>query len=151
MKQTRLAKIFATGVACAAALGTALAQQQLQPHQQLQQQQQQQQTSTTANAATGTATTATAKGTFAAYTPGSTNFMFRPSPNAAPVRYYHTKGTVIVDPQGRTVDQSEIRPGVGATLYYTTEGDRMTVHKIVVGQPTAAYEKKETKTTKEKP
>jgi len=27
----------------------------------------------------------------------------------------------------------------------------MTVHKIVVGQPTAAYEKKETKTTKEKP
>jgi len=77
--------------------------------------------------------------------------MFRPSPNAAPVRYYHTKGTVIVDPQGRTVDQSEIRPGVGATLYYTTEGDRMTVHKIVVGQPTAAYEKKETKTTKEKP
>src|SRR6266403_692577 len=76
------------------------------------------------------------RGTIATYDPGSDHFMFRPLPKAAPVRYYQTKDTVIVDLQGRTANQSEIRPGIGATMYYTPSGDRMIVRKIVLGQPT---------------
>jgi len=155
MKQTRLLKTLVAGLLCAAALGTALAQrgmqqvpqQQPSSFQQLPQQQQQQQTT---SSTTSTAAMATTSGTIAQYTSGSDHFMFRPSPNAAPVRYYQTKETVIVDTEGRTIDQSELRPGVGATMYYTKSGDRMIVHKIVVGQPTSASEKKTTKPTKKK-
>src|SRR5205823_5638916 len=63
-----------------------------------------------------------------------TDFTFRPSPNATAVRYYQTKNTAIVDAEGHAVDQSAVRPGVGATIYYTTSGDRMIVQKIVVNE-----------------
>jgi hypothetical protein len=147
MKQTRLVKILAAGAVFAAALGTAIAQQP--PAQE--RLRQQQTTRTSANPATSTATMATATGTFATYAPGATNFTFRPSPNATPVRYYQTKNTAIVDAEGHAVDQSAVRPGVGATIYYTTSGDRMIVQKIVVSE-SPATEKKGAKTaTKTKP
>jgi hypothetical protein len=159
MKQTSLLKTLVAGALCAAALGTALAQrgmqqvpqqgpsvqQQSSSFQQIPQRQQQEQTT---SSKTGTTTMVTTTGTFTTYDSGSDHFMFRPSPNAAPVRYYQSKDTVIVDAQGRTVDQSEIRPGVGATMYYTKSGDRMIVHKIVLGQPTSAAAKKAARTTK---
>jgi hypothetical protein len=153
MKQTRLVKILAAGVTCAG-LSVALAQQPQQPAQQQlpqQQQQQQQTTSTTTNPATGTATMATATGTFATYAPGSTNFMFRPSPNAAPVRYYQTRNMAIVDAEGHAVDQSTLRPGVGATIYYITSGDRMIVQKIVVSESTGTEKKGAKTATKPRP
>jgi hypothetical protein len=156
MKQTRLTKILAVGALCTAALGTALAQRGMQqvPQQgssvqQLPQRQQQQQQTTSST--TGTATMATATGTIATYTSGSDHFMFRPSPDAAPVRYYHTKDTVIVDAEGHAVDQSALRPGTGATMYYTTSGDRMIVRKIVVGESTAPEKKGAKTATKPKP
>ena len=159
MKQTRLLKMLVAAALCAAALGTALAQrgmqqvpqpgpsfqQQSSSFQQIPQRQQQEQTT---SSKTGTATMVTATGTITTYDPGSDHFMFRSSPNAAPVRYYQSKDTAIVDAQGRTVDQSEIRPGVGATMYYTKSGDRMIVHKVVLGQPTSAGAKKAARTTK---
>jgi hypothetical protein len=163
MKQTRLLKMLAAAAIYVAALGTAVAQRGMQQvpqqgssfqqqgssFQQMPQQQQQQQQTTSST--TRAAAMATTTGTIAKYDPGSDYFMFRPSTKAAPVRYYQTKDTAIVDAQGHTVDQSELRPGVEATIYYTTSGDRMIVRKIVLGGSTAVSEKKANRTIKKKP
>jgi hypothetical protein len=142
MKQTRLVKILAGGAACAAALGIALAQETTT-------------TTTTRDPVTGTTTTesatTTSTGTIAAYTPDSDYIMFRTSTATAPVRYYYTKDTTILDPEGHTVTWSAIRPDMPATVYYTNVGDRVVVRKVVLSQPTAVYEKKETTTTTTKP
>ena len=137
MKQTRLVKILAGGAACAAALGIALAQE----------------TTTTTDPVTGTTTSATTTttGTIAAYTPDSDYFTFRTSPDVAPVRYYYTNDTTILDPEGHTVAWSAIRPDMPATVYYTNVGDRVVVRKVVLSQPATIYEKKETTTTTTKP
>jgi hypothetical protein len=141
MKQMRVIKISAAGAACAAALGIAFAQETT--------------TTTTTNPVTGTTTTesatTTSTGTIAAYTPDSDYIMFRTSTAAAPVRYYYTKETTILDPEGHTVTWSAIRPDMPATVYYTNVGDRVVVRKVVVSQPTTVYEKKETTTTTTKP
>jgi len=138
MKQTRLVKILTAGVLCAAALGVALAQET---------------TTTTVDPVTGTTTTATTStaGTITAYTPDSDYIMFRTAPDAAPVRYYYTKDTTIVDPEGHIVTWSAIRPDMPATVYYTNVGDRIVVRKIVLAQPTTIYKKEETTTTTTKP
>src|SRR6266702_5817495 len=139
MKQTRLMKILAAGVACAAAFGIALAQETT--------------TTTTTDPVTGTTTSATTTttGTIAAYTPDSDYFTFRTAPDVAPVRYYYTKETTILDPEGHTVAWSAIRPEMPVTVYYTNVGDRVVVRKVVLSQPAAVYEKKETTTTTTKP
>jgi len=77
--------------------------------------------------------------------------MFRTSTAAAPVRYYYTKDTTILDPEGHTVAWSAIRPDMPATVYYTNVGDRVVVRKVVLSQPATVYEKKETTTTTVKP
>ena len=141
MKQTRLVKILAAGVACAAAVGIAFAQETT--------------TTTTTNPVTGTTTTesatTTSTGTIVTYAPDSDYITFRTTAEAAPVRYYYTKETTIVDPEGHTVTWSAIRPEMPATVYYTNVGDRVVVRKVVLSQPAAVYEKKETTTTTTKP
>ena len=138
MKQTRLVKILAGGAACAAALGIALAQETTT-------------TTTTRDAATGTTTTesatTTSAGTIVNYAPDSDYIMFRSSTAPAPVRYYYTKDTTILDPEGHTVAWSAIRPDMPATVYYTNVGDRVVVRKVVLSQPAAVYKKEETTTT----
>jgi len=138
MKQTRLVKILTAGVAGAAALGIALAQETTT-------------TTTTADPVTGTtttqATTTTSAGTIVTYTPDSDYFMFRTAPTAAPARYYYTRDTAIVDPDGRTVSWSAIRPDMPATIYYTTVGDRVLVRRVVLSQPPAVIKHEETTTT----
>src|SRR6059058_402410 len=128
MKQTRLVKILAAGVACAAALGIALGQE------------------TTTTTTTQATTTSTA-GTIVTYTPDSDYFMFRTAPSAAPARYYYTRDTAILDPEGRTVTWSAIRPDMPVTIYYTTVGDRVLVRKVVLSQPPAVIKHEETTTT----
>jgi hypothetical protein len=139
MKQTRLTKILVTAVACAAALGVALAQETT--------------TTTTTDPVTGTTqqTTVTSAGTITAYTPDSEYIMFRTSADAAPVRYYYTKDTTILDPEGHTVTWSAVRPDTPATVYYTNVGDRVVVRKIVLAQPSTIYKKEETTTTTTRP
>jgi hypothetical protein len=138
MKQTRFVKILAAGVACATAVATVLAQETTT-------------TTTTADPATGTtttqATTTTSAGTIVTYTPDSDYFMFRTAPTAAPARYYYTRDTAIVDPAGRSVSWSAIRPDMPATVYYTTIGDRVLVRKVVLSQPPAVIRHEETTTT----
>src|SRR2546421_8051390 len=135
MKETTLAKILA--VACGLSLATALAQTST--------------TVTTKDAATGTAvsetSTTTSSGTITTYTPGTDYITFRTGgTTGAPVRYYYSKDTTILDPEGRTVTWSAVRPDLPATVYYVREGDRMLARKIVLSKP-AVIEKKETTTT----
>ena len=142
MKQTRLVKILAGGAACVAALGIAFAQETTT-------------TTTTRDPVTATTTTesatTTSAGTIVNYAPDADYIMFRSSTAPAPVRYYYTKDTTILDPEGHTVAWSAIRPDMPATVYYTNVGDRVVVRKVVLSQPATVYEKKETTTTTTKP
>jgi len=126
--------MLVAGVACVAAVTLAMAQET---------------TTTTTNPATGTTTTATttSTGTITAYTPDSDYISFRTTTDAAPVKYYYTKDTTILDPTGRTVTWSAIRPDLPATVYYVREGDRMLVRKIVLTKPATTIEKETTTTT----
>ncbi len=137
MKQTRLTKILAAAVLCTIALGMALAQTTT--------------TTTTIDPVTGTTTTqqatTTAAGTIVTYTPDSDYLMFRTASGAAPVRYYYTKDTTILDPEGHVVTWSAVRPDLPATVYYSTVGDRVVVRKIVLAQPATVYKREETTTT----
>jgi len=133
MKDNTLAKIFAISAACAIAVSAALAQTT---------------TTVTTNAEPVTAELTTRTGSFVTYTPGEEYFTFRTTPAAAPVRYYYTRETTFVDPTGRTVELSEIRPDLPATVYYVTDGNRMIVRKVVLSKPAGAViEKRETTTT----
>jgi len=140
MKQTRLMKILAASLLCAASLAIALAQTTT--------------TTTTTDPVTGTTTTqqttTSAAGNIVTYTPDSDYFMFRTASGATPVRYYYTKDTTVVDPEGRVVTWSAIRPDTAATVYYSTVGDRVVVRKVVLAQPAqpaAVIKHEETTTT----
>lgn len=133
MKQNRLAKLLAATAACAFAISVASAQQ----------------TTTVTTDPTGTTTTSTttAAGTIMGYNPDRDFVTFRTRTDSAPVRYYYNKETAIVDPEGHTVTWSDIRPDMPATVYYTTEGDRMVVRRIMLNQPVTVYKKETTTTT----
>src|SRR5437667_2846737 len=138
MKQTGLKKILAAVAIYAAAVGLAIAQQTT--------------TTTTTDPVTGTTTTqqttTSSVGNIVTYTPDSDYFTFRTAANAAPVRYYYTKDTTVVDPGGRIVNWSAIRPDLPATIYYSTVGDRVVVRKVVLAsQPAAVIKHEETTTT----
>ena len=144
MKQTTLVKLLAVGAAGAVALITAFAQE----------------TSTTTTTTGGTtgvseSTTSTStlngSGTITAYTPGSDYITFRTESSTTPVRYYYTKKTVLVDPEGRTVEWSALKPDMPVTYTYTKDGDRMVVTKVTLAKPLSYYETKETTTTTTKP
>jgi hypothetical protein len=138
MKQTRLAKLLTVGVAYAVALGIALAQETTT-------------TTTTTDPVTGTTTTqqttTNTAGTIVTYTPDSDYFMFRTTPDVAPARYYYTRDTTVVDPEGHVLNWSAIRPDTPATIYYTKVGDRVLVRKVVLSQPARVYKHEETTTT----
>src|SRR5204862_2727118 len=98
MKQIRLTKILAAGLVCVASLELALAQTST--------------TTTSTDPVTGTTTTqqttTSTAGNIVTYTPDSDYFMFRTPSGPAPVRYYYTKDTTVVDPTGRTVTWSAV-------------------------------------------
>jgi hypothetical protein len=144
MKQTTLVKLLAAGTAGAVALSTAFAQETST-------------TTTTTGSTNGVSesTTSTStlngSGTITAYTPGSDYIMFRTESNTTPVKYYYTKQTVLVDPEGRTVEWTALKPDMPVTYTYTKEGDRMVVTKVTLAKPLSSYETKETTTTTTKP
>jgi hypothetical protein len=136
MKQIRLVKILAAVLAVT--VGTAVAQQTTT-------------TTTSVDPVTGTKTTesstVTSQGTIVNYAPSSDYITFRSTTETAPIRYYYDKTTTILDPEGRTVTWSAVRPDEPATVYYVRDGDRMIVRKIILSKPGTVYEKKETTTT----
>jgi hypothetical protein len=142
MKETRLMKILAAGAACALALSTAFAQTSS--------------TTTTTSAggvseSTMSTSTLSGSGTITAYTPGSDYITFRSETTTAPVKYYYTKKTVLVDPTGRTVEWSALKPDMPATYTYVREGDRMVVSKITLAKPVVVEKETTTTTTTTKP
>jgi hypothetical protein len=143
MKQGRLVTLLAVGTASAIALSSALAQETS--------------TTTTTSGAGGvsqstTTTSLNGAGTITAYTPGSNYIMFRSEASAAPVRYYYTNKTVLVDPEGHTVAWSALRPDMPATYTYVKEGDRMVVTRVTLARPVVIEkETTTTTTTREKP
>jgi hypothetical protein len=144
MKQTTLVKLLAASTAGAVALSTAFAQESSTT------------TTTTAgstgvNESTTSTSTLNGSGTITAYTPGSDYIMFRSESSTTPVRYYYTKKTVLVDPEGRTVEWTALKPDMPVTYTYTKEGDRMIVSKITLTKPLSSYETKETTTITTKP
>src|SRR6266550_4175306 len=92
----------------------------------------------------------TGSGTITAYTPGSDYIMFRREASTTPVKYYYTKSTVLVDPEGHTVEWTALRPGMPVTYTYVKEADRMVVTKVTLAAR-LPVEKKETETTTTKP
>src|SRR4051794_26068249 len=141
MKRNRLITLLAAGAVSAIALTTAFAQTSATT------------TTTTKPAVTSsTSTTAStssidATGTISTYTPGTDYISFRSETSAAPVKYYYTKSTTIVDPEGKTVEWSALRPDMPVRYSYVKEGDRMVISKITLTKPVSYYEEKTTTTT----
>jgi hypothetical protein len=139
MKQSTLIKMVSAGAAGAVALSTAFAQTSS--------------TTTTTSAGDVSASTTTSSsslsgsGTITAYTPGSDYISFRTETSTTPVKYYYTKKTVLVDPDGKTVEWSALKPDMPVSYSYVKEGDRMVVSKVTLAKPVSYYEKKETTTT----
>ena len=129
-------KILATGMACVVA-ATAFAQTSS--------------TTTTTNAGGTAVSTSTTDlngaGTITAYTPGSDYISFRSETTTTPVKYYYTKKTVLVDPDGKVVEWTALRPEMPVTYTYVKDGDRMVVTKVVLTKPATVYKKEETTTT----
>jgi hypothetical protein len=140
MKQTRLIKMLVGGAVCAVAFTTAFAQDESSTT-----------TTTTAGAAGVTTSSSTSTvsgaGTITAYTPGSDYITFRTETDMAPVKYYYTKKTVLVDADGKPVEWSLLRPDLPVRYEYVKDGDRMVVSRVVVTKPLATFEKRETTTT----
>ena len=155
MKQNRLMTLLAAGAVSAIALSTAFAQ-----------------TSTTTTATTNspgvttnspgittnaatTSTTSTStvdgSGTITTYTPGSDYISFRTETSSAPVKYYYTKTTTIVDSDGKTVEWSMLKPDMPVKYTYVKDGDRMVISRITLAKPVSYSEKTTTTTTTTKP
>ena len=108
-------------------------------------------TTTTTNAGGTAVSTSTTElngaGTITAYTPGSDYISFRSETTTTPVRYYYTKKTVLVDPDGKVVEWTALRPEMPVTYTYVKDGDRMVVTKVTLTKPVEVYKKEETTTT----
>ena len=141
MKRNRLMTLLAAGAVSAIALTTAFAQISAT-------------TTTTTNPAVTTSSSTTTStssidgtGTITTYTPGSDYISFRTETSAEPVKYYYTKSTTIVDPEGKTVEWSSLKPNMPVRYTYVKEGDRMVISKITLTKPVSYYEEKTTTTT----
>jgi hypothetical protein len=141
MKRNRLITLLAAGAVSAIALTTAFAQTSAT-------------TTTTTNPAVTTSSSTTTStsildgtGTITSYTPGSDYISFRSETSAEPVKYYYTKSTTIVDPEGKTVEWSMLKPNMPVRYTYVKEGDRMVISKITLTKPVSFYEEKTTTTT----
>ena len=141
MKRNRLITLLAAGAVSAIALTTAFAQTSAT-------------TTTTTNPAVTTSSSTTTStstldgtGIITAYTPGSDYISFRSETSAEPVKYYYTKSTTIVDPEGKTVEWSALKPNMPVRYTYVKEGDRMVISRITLTKPVSYYEEKTTTTT----
>jgi len=141
MKQNRLMKLLAAGAVSAIALTTAFAQTST--------------TTTTSDSATAVTKTSTStmdgSGTITTYTPGTDYISLRTETTSTPVKYYYTKSTTIVDPEGKTVEWTMLKPDMPVKYTYVKDGDRMVISKITLAKPVAEYEKTTTTTTTTKP
>src|SRR5437764_5274811 len=132
MKQNRFTKILAAGAVCVFALGTTLAQESNT-------------TTVTTGGADVSTTTSTSTmdgtGTITAFAPSSDYITLRTETSTEPVKYYVSKQTTVVDPAGRAVEMSMLRPDMPVHYTYTREGDRMVITKVTLEEPISYYKK----------
>ena len=89
--------------------------------------------------------TTTYSGTVSEIDPSSSTITIRSETAPAPTKYTYTKETVFADPQGHVVSYDTVRD-TPVTVYYTREGDRMIVSKVVTTKPVVT-ERRESTTT----
>ena len=139
MNNSRLMKILATGTAGVLAVSTVSAQTSSTV------------TTTSDGRAVSSTTTRTTDldgtGVVTAYVPGERVVTVRSEKETAPVRYYYTDKTTLVDPEGRAVEWSALRPDMPVRYTYVNEGGRMVVTKVTVQKPVTVIEKETTTTT----
>lgn len=141
MKHTPLMKLLAVGAVSAVALSTAFAQATKET------------TTTTTVPSTGVSSSSTTTssldgtGTITTYSPGTDYISVRTTSSDAPVKYYTSKTTTVVDSTGAPVDMALLRSDLPVRYTYVKEGDRMVVSKITVQKPVAEIKKTETTTT----
>jgi len=151
MKQNRI-KMLAVGAVSALALSTSFAQTTTQ------------ETTTSTGTGAGVSATTTTGGTtgvsaststsmldgtgmITTYSPGTDYISFRSTASTAPVKYYTSKTTTVVDQTGAPVDMALLRSDLPVKYTYVKEGDRMVVSKITVQKPLAEIKKTTTTTT----
>ena len=89
--------------------------------------------------------TTTYSGTVSEIDPSSSTITIRSETAPAPTKYTFTKETVFADPQGHVVTYDAIR-NTPVTVYYTREGDRMIVSKVVTTKPVVTEHRESTTT-----
>ena len=89
--------------------------------------------------------TTTYSGTVSEIDPSSSTITVRSETASAPTKYVFTKETVFADPQGHVVSYDTIK-NAPVTVYYTREGDRMIVSKVVTTKPVVTEHRESTTT-----
>jgi hypothetical protein len=143
MKHTPLMKLLAVGTVSVVALSTAFAQTTTEKSST---------TTTAGGAGVSTSTTSSTSsldgtGTITTYSPGTDYISVRTTTSEAPVKYYTSKTTTVVDQTGAPVDMSLLRSDLPVKYTYVKDGDRMVVSKITVQKPVAEIKKETTTTT----
>ena len=87
----------------------------------------------------------TYSGTVSDIDPSSSTITLRSETATAPTKYTFTKETVFADPQGHVVSYDAIR-NAPVTVYYTRDGDRMVVSKVVTTKPVVTEHRESTTT-----
>lgn len=139
MKNTPLMKLLAVGTVSVVALSSTFAQVTTEKS-----------TTTSAGGAVSTSTSTSSldgTGTITTYSPGTDYISVRTTSSEAPVKYYTSKTTTVVDQTGAPVDMSLLRSDLPVKYTYVKEGDRMVVSKITVQKPVAEIKKETTTTT----
>src|ERR1700759_1599162 len=111
----KLTQLLAVGAASAVALSPAFAQTSTKET-----------TTTTSAGGVSSTTTSTSSldgtGMITTYSPGSDYISFRSTTSEAPVKYYTTKKTVVVDSTGAPVDMALLRSDLPVRYSYVKEG-----------------------------
>ena len=94
---------------------------------------------------TTTTQSTTYSGTVSDVDPSSSTIILKSETATAPQKYVYTKETVFTDPAGHTVSYDAIK-NTPVTVYYTRDGDRMVVSKVVTTKPVTTTERHETRT-----
>ncbi len=89
--------------------------------------------------------TTTYSGTVSEIDPSSSTITIRSETAPAPTKYTFTKETVFADPQGHVVAYDTIRNSP-VTVYYTRDGDRMIVSKVITTKPVVTEHRESTTT-----
>ncbi|MBF0257514.1 MAG: hypothetical protein HQK62_01540 [Desulfamplus sp.] len=79
-------------------------------------------------------TTTESVGTISEFSPDT--IVIKTETSTTPTHYSYTKSTTYVDDAGEPVSIETVKSGLPVTVYYTSEGDKMTANKVVVRKTT---------------